>query len=96
MELRFSGVVIYWRGPSPYYFVEIPAAQSDSIKSVSKELTYGWGVIPVVAISKKVKWETSLFPKRGLYLLPLKNVVRESLNVEPGDLIMAKLNLGQK
>lgn len=96
MDLSFTGEVIYWRGPSPFYFAKIPPAQSEIIKIVSKELTYGWGVIPVVAISKKVEWETALFPKEGLYLLPVKNVVRAALSVEPGDLIMVKMKLGRQ
>ena len=35
--------------------------------------TYGWGVIPVVARIGDVEFETSLFPKDGGYLLPLKD-----------------------
>lgn len=95
MELRFTGEVIYWRGPSPFYFVEVPRFQSEKIKIVSKELSYGWGVIPVVADAKKLEWKTALFPKEGLYLLPLKNVVRETLNVEPGDILIVKMKLGR-
>ena len=95
LELRFKGVVIYWRGPSPFYFVEIPRKQSEEIKRNSKDISYGWGVIPVSALALKVEWSTSLFPKGGLYLLPLKNVVRKSLKVDTGDILSVIMKLGK-
>ncbi|MGW4660449.1 DUF1905 domain-containing protein [Streptomyces sp. NPDC004279] len=49
MELVFAGPVIEWRGPSPYYFVTVPAAESADIREVAAMATYGWGVIPVEA-----------------------------------------------
>ncbi|NUS49993.1 MAG: DUF1905 domain-containing protein, partial [Nocardioidaceae bacterium] len=41
--------------------------------------TYGWGVIPVEVRLGEVAFETSLFPKDGGYLLPLKKAVRGRL-----------------
>lgn len=35
MTLEFSGVIFYWRGPSPYYFVAVPPEQSSDIKAIS-------------------------------------------------------------
>ena len=95
MELQFKGEVIYWRGPSPFYFVEIPQQESGQIQRISKEITYGWGVIPVFTIVRNVEWSTSLFPKGGLYLLPLKNLVREALKVVPVDVLIVKMKLGR-
>ena len=43
MELRIRGELIHWRGPSPFHFVAIPAAQGAKIKARARELTYGWG-----------------------------------------------------
>lgn len=94
MELRFKGEVIYWRGPSPFHFVEIPEKQSVQIKSISKQITYGWGVLPTIAIAKGIEWSTALFPKNGIYLLPLKNVVRDSLKAEVGDSLSVLLRFG--
>jgi len=54
-------------------------------------VTYGWGVIPVTVKSGKTEFTTSLFPKDGLYLVPLKVVVRKKENLEEGDTV--KLNL---
>ncbi|HCK65553.1 MAG TPA: DUF1905 domain-containing protein, partial [Anaerolineae bacterium] len=54
-------------------------------------VTYGWGVIPVTVRIGKTEFTTSLFPKDGLYLVPLKVVVRKKENLEEGDTV--KLNL---
>jgi hypothetical protein len=49
MRLVFSGQVIEWRGPAPYYFVPVPDQESEDIREVAAMATYGWGVIPVEA-----------------------------------------------
>jgi hypothetical protein len=94
-EFIFTGAVFEWRGPSPYYFIEIPAAQSAKIKERATQLTYGWGVIPVISVIGETEFKTSLIPKEGLYLLPIKNVVRFGENLEVGQVVQAKLTLGK-
>ncbi|MER6206443.1 MULTISPECIES: DUF1905 domain-containing protein [unclassified Streptomyces] len=76
MRLVFTGRVIEWRGPSPYWFVPVPDEESADIREVAALASYGWGVIPVEARIGDVVFTTSLFPKDGGYLLPLKNAVR--------------------
>lgn len=85
MELVFSGQVIEWRGPSPYFFVPVPDAEAADIREVAAIATYGWGVIPVEARIGKIAFETSLFPKDGGYLLPLKDAVRRPARLSAGD-----------
>ncbi len=85
MELVFAGRVIEWRGPSPYYFVPVPDAESADIREVAAMATYGWGVIPVAARIGDVTFQTSLFPKDGGYLLPLKDAVRKPQGLSAGD-----------
>ena len=94
MEMRIKGRIIYWRGPAPFYFVKILQKQSDEIKSVSKQFTYGWSVIPATAQGRKIEWSTSLFPKDGLYPPPLKKVAWDSLKVDIGDFLEVQLELG--
>ena len=94
-EFEFTGAVFEWRGPSPYYFIEIPAAQSAKIKERASQLTYGWGVIPVTGVIGETEFTTSLIPKEGLNLLPIKNVVRFGENLEVGQVVQAKLALGK-
>ena len=83
-EFEFAGTIFEWRGPSPYYFIEIPVDQSVKIKERASQLTYGWGVIPVTGEIGDTEFTTSLIPKGGIYLLPVKNVVRlgEGLEVD--------------
>jgi hypothetical protein len=95
VRLEFSGAVIHWRGPSPYYFVAVPAEQSDAIKLVSAEVTYGWGVIPVHARVGRTEFRTSLFPKDQGYLVPIKNAVREAEHVAIGDTVTVVVDLGR-
>lgn len=84
MELVFTGRVIEWRGPAPYYFLRVPDEESADIREVAAMATYGWGVVPVEARIGEVAFETSLFPKGGGYLLPLKNAVRKPQGIGAG------------
>jgi hypothetical protein len=85
MIIEFNGEIWFWRGPAPWYFVTIPVAQSENIKAVSELVTYGWGVIPVKARINKTIWTTSLFPKDGRYIVPIKASVRAAENIDLGD-----------
>jgi hypothetical protein len=84
MELAFTGRVIEWRGPAPYYFIGVPDEESADIREVAAMATYGWGVIPVEARIGQVAFATSLFPKDGGYLLPLKKAVRAAVRAPQG------------
>ncbi len=66
MNIEFTGKIIFWRGPSPFFFVSIPDEQSRDIKAISKIVTYGWGVIPVRARIGRTEFKTSLFTKDGI------------------------------
>lgn len=93
MELEFVGEVIEWRGPPPYYYVAIPQDESDAIGSVATAFTYGWGAIPVRAVVLGAVFTTSLFPRGGGYLLPLKLAVRRPAGIEVGDRVSVELSL---
>lgn len=92
--LEFSGEVFEWRGPAPFYYVAVPEEQSRAIKSAEKLLTYGWGVIPVRACVGRTEWKTSLFPRDGRYLVPLKDEVRKAEGLGEGDVVRVRLELG--
>ena len=87
MDLEFSGAVFQWRGPSPYYYVAVPDDESDDIRDIATAVTYGWGVIPVEVTVGSTVWTTSLFPKDGRYLVPLKDKVRRAEGIDDGDVI---------
>ena len=84
MELGFSGELLHWRGPSPYHFVAVPEAESADLDEVRSAVTYGWGVIPVVARIGGTTFTTSLIPKDGGYLVPVKDAVRKAEALEVG------------
>jgi hypothetical protein len=91
MEISFKSEIIEWRGPAPYLFAPIPLKESMQIKDVAKEVTYGWGVIPVEVQIGATKMNTSLFPKDGAYLLPIKVAMQRAEDLKLGDAISAKI-----
>jgi hypothetical protein len=93
MDFTFSAEMIEWRGPAPFYYLPIPKDICEEIKAAAKLLSYGWGVIPVTATIGKSTFTTSLFPKDGIYLLPIKNAVRLPENLELGMKAKVKLSL---
>lgn len=93
MDLEFSGEVWFWRGPSPFHFVTVPEEQSAAIEAVSGLVSYGWGVVPVAARIGRTDWTTSLFPKDGGYVLPLKDAVRRAEDLGLGDTVAVHLEV---
>ncbi len=93
MNIEFNGKVWFWKGPAPWFFVTVPAEQSRDLNAISRLVTYGWGVIPVLARIGKTEWTTSLFPKDGLYLVPIKASVRKAESVEEGDNVTVRLEV---
>lgn len=96
MTLTFRGEIWFWRGPSPFHFVTVPTRESARIGEVARLVTYGWGVIPVTATLGRTTWQTSLFPKDSLYLVPLKAVVRKDENLELGDTVSLRLEINTR
>jgi len=95
MQYDFSGDVWYWKGPAPFYFVSMPQDQSDDLKEVSTRVTYGWGMIPVVATIGKTRWYTAMFEKDGRYILPIKLVIRKAEGIEEGSTVKVHIEIGK-
>jgi hypothetical protein len=96
MNYEFSGKILYWRGPAPFFFVPMPPEESQDLKAISAQVTYGWGVIPVLVRIGKTEWTTSLFPKDDLYLVPIKASVRKAENLEEGDEVAIEMEVQPK
>lgn len=94
MEFEFDAELFEWRGPAPFVFAPLPKEISELIKDVSGRITYGWGVIPVTARVGGTTFSTSLFPKDGVYLLPIKAVVQRAESVGSGDVVAVALHIG--
>ncbi|MCF8552918.1 MAG: DUF1905 domain-containing protein [Candidatus Planktophila sp.] len=92
MDFSFTGEVIEWRGPAPFYFIETPAKCAPEIKAIAADKSYGWGVLHAMVTIKNQTFKTALFPKQGTYLVPLKNAVRLPLEVAVGDKVKVELD----
>jgi hypothetical protein len=93
MNFEFSGKIWFWKGPAPWFFVTVPENESHSLKEISGLVTYGWGVIPVHVRIGKTEYRTSLFPKDGRYLVPIKASVRKAENLAEGDTVTVRLEV---
>ncbi len=91
MNIEFTGRILFWNGPAPWFFVAVPEEQSRDLKAISEFVTYGWGMIPVQARIGKTGWKTSLFPKDGRYIVPIRASVRSAENLEEGDEVTVRL-----
>ena len=80
--------------PAPWYFVTVPVKQCYDLKAILGFVTYGWGMIPAKVRIGKTEWQTSLFPKDGRYIVPIKASVRKAENLEEGDKVTVRLEVG--
>jgi len=93
MVLEFSGEVWFWKGPAPWHFVTVPDDECAALESAADLVTYGWGMIPVTVMMGKSTWTTSLWPKDGRYIVPLKAAVRRAEQVDVGDVVKVRLTV---
>lgn len=93
MVMEFEGEAIWWRGPAPFVFVPVPPDVASDIKAISAHLTYGWGVIPAKVRIGGTEYTTSLFPKNGGYLVPIKVKVQKAEGVNVGNMVRMRLTL---
>lgn len=93
MDLQFTGALWFWKGPSPWYFVTVPEDECAELESAAALVSYGWGMIPVTARIGGTTWTTSLFPKDGSYLVPVKAWVRTAEQLELGDSVTVHLGV---
>jgi predicted nucleic acid-binding protein len=96
MDWEFEAEVFQWRGPAPYFFVATPADVDDYLHAHHGELTYGWGVIPAQVRIGDTEVTTSLIPKDGVYLVPLKIALRRPEGIDDGDHVRVRLHVGRQ
>jgi hypothetical protein len=89
--MEFIGEMIEWRGPAPYHFIRVPPDVADELHSLAPMLSYGWGVIPVTVRIGSSEWTTSLFPKDGGYLVPIKDRIRFAEGLVLADVVSVEL-----
>lgn len=93
MTLTFSAPVWYWRGPAPFHFVTVPEPEAEELKAVAGLVTYGWGMIPATVTIGQTTYKTSLWPKNGSYIVPLKDQVRRAENIAVEAIVTVQLEI---
>jgi hypothetical protein len=93
VDLELTGEIFFWRGPSPFHFVRVPEPQAQALRDIAREVTYGWGMVPVDVRTGSTVWQTSLWPKDGGYLVPVKDRVREAEGIDTGDVVTLALRV---
>lgn len=94
MELEFSGPLFEWRGPAPYHFVAVPEDEAEQLRETAAAVTYGWGMIPVTGRIGDTEFTTSLWPRDGGYVVPVKDAVRRTEGLMLGEMITVRLTVG--
>lgn len=93
MRLRFTGTIWYWRGPAPFHFVSVPAAEAAMIAEVAPVVTYGWGMIPASVTIGRTTVTTSLWPKDGGYVVPVKKALQDAERLDVDDEVEVTLEI---
>jgi hypothetical protein len=93
MDLEFSGEVWEWRGPAPHHFVTVPEDECADLEATAAMVSYGWGMIPVTVQVGETSWTTSLWPKDGRYIVPLRLAVRRAEGIGIGDTVTVHLTV---
>jgi len=93
VHLEFSGEIVYWKGPAPWYFITVPEEECSDLQATSAFVSYGWGMIPVTVQIGATEWTTSLFPKDGRYLVPVKASVRKAERLGEGETVVVLLTI---
>jgi len=92
-SVEFEAEIVEWRGPAPYLFVPVSDEHVGEISYAARLASYGWGCVPVEAQVGKTSFKTSLFPRDGTYLLPIKVAVQKAECVELGDTVRARIQV---
>lgn len=93
VHMEFSGEIWRWRGPSPYFFVTVPPQECRELQVMARRVSYGWGMIPATVKIGATEWKTSLFPKDGSYIVPIKDSVRKAEQLDEGDTVTVHLDV---
>lgn len=92
MEWTFAAEVIEWRGPSPYFFLPMSAADSVDFKRAAAGLEY-WGQVAVEVEIGDTTFTTAVYPREGRYQVPLRAAVREAEGLEIGMPVTATVRM---
>jgi hypothetical protein len=92
---EFRGELWEYDGPAAWHFVSLPPEVADDIREQVAPDASAFGSIRVEATVGSTQWRTSLFPDkaRRTYLLPIKKDVRNTEDLETGDVVLVTLQI---
>jgi hypothetical protein len=96
VEATFSAELFEWRGPAPFFWLSLPPDACEYVRAEAAEATYGWGAIPVTVRTGATEWETSLLPRDGGYVLPVKKAVRVQEGFGDGDEVTVAMSVAPR
>ncbi|MCZ2824216.1 MULTISPECIES: DUF1905 domain-containing protein [unclassified Modestobacter] len=96
MDATFSAELFEWRGPAPFHWLSLPADVCDRVRAEATVASYGWGAVPVRVQIGTTEWETSLLPRAGGYVLPVKQHVRGAERFDDGDTVTVALTVAPR
>jgi hypothetical protein len=96
VDATFSAELFECRGPAPFYWLPLPADACDYVRAEAAAATYGWGAIPVCVRVGATEWETSLLPRDGGYVLPVKKDVRTREGFGDGDVVTVAMSVAPR
>jgi hypothetical protein len=96
VDTEFTAELWEWRGPAPFYWLTVPADSCAYVRAEAGAVSYGWGAIPVRARIGATEWETSLLPKNGGYVLPVKTTVRKRECFGDGDTVTVAMSVAPR
>jgi len=93
VDVSFTAEVFEWRGPAPFYFVAVPEPEVEELRDVQRLVTYGWGMVPAQVRIGDTGWTTSLWPRAGGFVVPLKGAIRRAERIHEGDIVEVTLTI---
>jgi len=92
---EFRGELWEYDGPAAWHFVSLPPEVAEDIREQVAPNASAFGSIAVEATVGSTRWKTSLFPDkaRRTYLLPIKKDVRNTEELETGDVVLVTLQI---
>lgn len=89
----FKAPVWEWEGKAAWFFVTVPPELSDEIGVRYATRTAGFGSLKVEATLGPTTWQTSIFPDKRGWALPLKKQVRTAAGIDADDVVSVRLRI---
>ncbi|MGI9192443.1 MAG: DUF1905 domain-containing protein [Chitinophagaceae bacterium] len=95
IKYEFDADMWQSNGKGAWYFITVPQAISDEIRTQLQWQGEGWGRMRAEAIITGISWQTAIWfdTKQGAYLLPIKADIRKRTGLVVGEKVSIKLEV---